>query len=62
VTSPRPHPLGATSRPDRGVNTYANFDPGVSLGCYKMSGLGKELSHDGIEEYFDTKSVWMATA
>jgi aldehyde dehydrogenase (NAD+) len=43
------------------VNTYANFDPGVSFGGYKMSGLGKELGHEGIEEYFNTKSVWMAT-
>ena len=41
------------------VNTYSKFDPAVSFGGYKMSGFGKELGSEGIDEYLRTKSVWM---
>ena len=41
------------------VNTYLNLDPNVPFGGYKMSGLGRELGREGLEEYLETKSVWM---
>jgi aldehyde dehydrogenase (NAD+) len=43
------------------VNTYQKFDPGVPFGGYKMSGVGKELGADGIQEYLNTKTVWINT-
>ena len=43
------------------VNTYQKFDPAVPFGGYKLSGLGKELGPQGIEEYLSSKSVWIET-
>jgi aldehyde dehydrogenase (NAD+) len=41
------------------VNTYNKFDPGVPFGGYKMSGFGRELGAEGIEEYLNVKTVWI---
>jgi len=44
------------------VNSYLKFDPAVPFGGYKMSGYGKELGAQGVDEYLNAKTVWMATS
>jgi aldehyde dehydrogenase (NAD+) len=44
------------------VNTMLLFDPAVPFGGYKMSGWGREMGEAAIEEYLNTKSVWIETA
>lgn len=44
------------------VNTYSQFDAAVPFGGYKMSGWGKENGLAGVEEYLNTKAVWIATS
>lgn len=39
------------------VNQYMNMSPQCPFGGYKMSGLGRENGSEGIEEYFETKTV-----
>jgi aldehyde dehydrogenase (NAD+) len=41
------------------VNTYNEFDPAVPYGGYKMSGWGKELGSESLDDYLNTKSVWI---
>ncbi len=41
------------------VNTYGGLDPAVPFGGYKASGLGRECGLEQIEEYLETKSVFM---
>ncbi|GAB2831888.1 aldehyde dehydrogenase family protein [Actinocorallia aurea] len=44
------------------VNTMLLFDPAVPFGGQKMSGYGREMGAHALEEYLDTKSVWIDTA
>jgi aldehyde dehydrogenase (NAD+) len=44
------------------VNTMLLFDPAVPFGGYKMSGWGREMGQAAVEEYLNTKSVWIETA
>jgi len=41
------------------VNTYhaSGLEPCMPYGGYKQSGIGRELGHKGLEEYFETKSI-----
>jgi aldehyde dehydrogenase (NAD+) len=41
------------------INTYGLYDSAMPFGGYKMSGFGRELGHDGLMEYTQTKSVWV---
>lgn len=41
------------------VNTYLQFDPAVPFGGYKMSGWGREFGIESLDEYLNTKSVWI---
>jgi aldehyde dehydrogenase (NAD+) len=41
------------------VNCYSVYDPGVPFGGYKMSGYGKEGGTQQIEEYLNSKTVWI---
>lgn len=41
------------------VNTYSLADPAVPFGGYKESGWGRELGPDSVDEYLNTKSVWI---
>jgi acyl-CoA reductase-like NAD-dependent aldehyde dehydrogenase len=41
------------------INTYSKFDPAAAFGGYTMSGFGKELGSEGIDQYLRIKSVWM---
>ncbi|WP_454858923.1 aldehyde dehydrogenase family protein [Rhizobium binxianense] len=42
------------------VNCYQLMDPAVPFGGYKMSGYGRESGLEHIEEFLNTKAVWMA--
>ncbi|CAN5190677.1 aldehyde dehydrogenase family protein [soil metagenome] len=41
------------------VNCYQMLDPGVPFGGYKMSGFGRESGPHHIEDYLETKAVWI---
>ena len=44
------------------VNCYQAMDPAVPFGGYKMSGYGREFGAHHVEEYLNTKAVWIKTA
>jgi aldehyde dehydrogenase (NAD+) len=44
------------------VNTYRAVSFTMPFGGYKNSGLGRENGADAINEYLQTKSVWISTA
>ena len=43
------------------VNCYQVMDPAVPFGGYKMSGYGRESGVQHMEEYLQTKAVWIKT-
>ncbi|MCC6779492.1 MAG: aldehyde dehydrogenase family protein, partial [Hyphomicrobiales bacterium] len=44
------------------VNCYQAMDPAVPFGGYKMSGYGRESGVHHVDEYLNTKAVWIKTA
>jgi len=42
------------------VNTYNMYDPGAPFGGYKQSGFGRDLGRTALEQYTESKSVWVA--
>jgi len=44
------------------VNTYRAVSYMAPFGGYKRSGLGRESGQDAIQEYMQTKTVWVSTA
>ncbi|MGE0230546.1 MAG: aldehyde dehydrogenase family protein [Flavobacteriaceae bacterium] len=42
------------------VNCYQAMDAAVPFGGYKMSGNGRESGRDQIQDYLETKSVWIS--
>ncbi len=44
------------------VNCYQAMDPAVPFGGYKMSGYGRESGSEHMEEFLQTKAVWIKTA
>lgn len=44
------------------VNCYNMFDQAMPFGGYKMSGYGREFGMHHIDEYLNTKAVWIRTA
>ncbi|MCU1480460.1 MAG: aldehyde dehydrogenase [Subtercola sp.] len=44
------------------INTYHALDPAVPFGGFKMSGYGKEGGTEHVEEYLETKTVWIDIA
>jgi len=44
------------------INTYRAVSITTPFGGFKQSGLGRELGRDAIEQYLETKSVWVSTA
>jgi acyl-CoA reductase-like NAD-dependent aldehyde dehydrogenase len=44
------------------VNTYGETDAAVPFGGYKRSGYGREMGHQSLEAYLETKSVWTSLA
>ena len=43
------------------VNCYQVMDPAVPFGGYKMSGYGRESGAEHMQEYLQTKAVWIKT-
>jgi len=43
------------------VNCYQVMDPAVPFGGYKMSGYGRESGTEHLQEYLQTKAVWIKT-
>jgi aldehyde dehydrogenase (NAD+) len=41
------------------VNCYQMLDPAVPFGGYKLSGFGRESGEHHIDEYLETKGVWI---
>ncbi len=41
------------------VNMYNFYDPGMPFGGYKASGFGRDLGADCLNDYTQTKSVWV---
>lgn len=41
------------------INTWAQFTARTPFGGYKHSGYGRELGPEGIEEYLQTKTVYV---
>jgi aldehyde dehydrogenase (NAD+) len=44
------------------VNCYQQMDPAMPFGGYKMSGYGREGGAAHVEEFMNTKAVWIKTA
>lgn len=44
------------------VNCYNLMDPAVPFGGYKMSGYGREGGVQHLDEFLETKAVWIKTA
>jgi aldehyde dehydrogenase (NAD+) len=42
------------------VNTYNSYDPAAPFGGYKFSGFGRDLGQDALDNYTETKTVWVA--
>ncbi len=42
------------------INTYNGFDSASPFGGYKQSGFGRDLGAHALEQYTQTKSVWIA--
>jgi acyl-CoA reductase-like NAD-dependent aldehyde dehydrogenase len=41
------------------INTYGQFDPSTPFGGYKQSGYGRENGPEAIEDWTQTKAVWV---
>jgi phenylacetaldehyde dehydrogenase len=38
-------------------NMHGSLDPALPFGGYKESGIGREMGHQGVEAYLETKTV-----
>ncbi len=41
------------------VNTYNFYDPAAPFGGYKFSGFGRDLGKEALQNYTETKTVWV---
>jgi aldehyde dehydrogenase (NAD+) len=41
------------------INTYGQFDNSMPFGGVKASGVGRELGPEVLENYLQTKAVWL---
>ncbi|RME83275.1 MAG: aldehyde dehydrogenase family protein [Planctomycetota bacterium] len=42
------------------VNTYNMYHPSAPFGGVKESGFGRELGEEGLEEFLETKTIWIS--
>jgi len=42
------------------INTYNFYDAAAPFGGYKASGFGRDLGHEALEGFLETKTVWVA--
>jgi acyl-CoA reductase-like NAD-dependent aldehyde dehydrogenase len=42
------------------INTYNNYDPAAPFGGYKQSGFGRDLGRHALDNYTETKTVWVS--
>jgi len=41
------------------INTYNFYDPAAPFGGYKFSGFGRDLGKEALDNYTETKTVWV---
>ena len=41
------------------VNNWGAYDPAAPFGGYKSSGLGREMGHENLDAYLETKTIWV---
>jgi acyl-CoA reductase-like NAD-dependent aldehyde dehydrogenase len=41
------------------VNSYKRVNPGSPFGAARMSGYGREMGFEALQEYTQAKSVWI---
>ena len=41
------------------INTYNFYDPAAPFGGYKFSGFGRDLGRQALDNYTETKTVWV---
>jgi aldehyde dehydrogenase (NAD+)/phenylacetaldehyde dehydrogenase len=41
------------------INTYNLYDAAMPFGGYKQSGYGRDLGRHALENYTETKAVWV---
>jgi len=41
------------------INTYNFYDPAAPFGGYKFSGFGRDLGKEALQNYTETKTVWV---
>jgi acyl-CoA reductase-like NAD-dependent aldehyde dehydrogenase len=41
------------------INTYNFYDPAAPFGGYKFSGFGRDLGRAALDNYTETKTVWV---
>jgi aldehyde dehydrogenase (NAD+) len=44
------------------INASMNLAPGVPFGGFKQSGIGREGGLEGLNEYFETQSIFLPAA
>jgi acyl-CoA reductase-like NAD-dependent aldehyde dehydrogenase len=42
------------------INTYNSYDPAAPFGGYKFSGFGRDLGQEALDNYTETKTVWVS--
>lgn len=44
------------------INTFRRIDPAMPFGGYKRSGIGRDSGAESLDEYLETKAVWIDTS
>lgn len=44
------------------INTFRKIDPAMPFGGYKRSGIGRDSGTSSLDEYLETKAIWIDTS